>query len=244
MIFPSDLALNLVLTILLISLLSSPPVVSAEKSSTGILTGKILDADGQPVQSAEVFVYDSTDIRRPADYISQKTGQDGVYSVVVSQGIYWAVARVRQGDQKYGPLLPGDRHSGEPLEVDISGKDPIEEDFIVVNLKESGKLTRKTREGFFKIQGRLFDPQSNPLQFGYVFASLTRSLREIPDYISPWTDSDGAFTIYLPQGKYYIGIAEKFPPGNAPILVEINVDRPMQDVNLRLASEAPEKNMP
>ena len=40
---------------------------------TGFLEGRILDISEQPVKSAEIYVFDSPDVKRPADFISNRT---------------------------------------------------------------------------------------------------------------------------------------------------------------------------
>jgi hypothetical protein len=34
----------------------------------------------------------------------------------------------------------------------------------------------------------------------------------MPDYFSAWTGKDGRFTIYLPNGRFYLGVARDFAP--------------------------------
>ncbi|MBU0730544.1 MAG: carboxypeptidase-like regulatory domain-containing protein [Proteobacteria bacterium] len=202
----------------------------AEEAQIATLNGVVIDVAGNPVQYAEIFVYDSKDIRRPADYISPKTDATGRYQVIVKPGNYWAVARVRKGE-KYGPLKPGDKHSGEPLAFEIENNETLAEDFTVVNLKESSQLIHKTREGFFKIQGTVIDHQGKPLKSSYVYANNINNKRGIPDYISPWCDDQGKFTLFVPAGKFFVGYHTEFPPDDTnKFQLELNIDNHLQDV--------------
>ncbi|MDP2106087.1 MAG: hypothetical protein Q8J76_08855, partial [Desulfobulbaceae bacterium] len=60
-------ALMLVLT--LITLLCPSMVVSADF----VLSGVISDVNGQPVRSAEVSLYRSKNVKKPADFASNRT---------------------------------------------------------------------------------------------------------------------------------------------------------------------------
>src|SRR6185369_3419698 len=95
---------SLVLFVLVLLNILSPTAGAALE--TFVLTGRIVNIDAKPVSGAEVFVYDSAAIRRPADFISARTGSDGRFSLTLPRQKFWVVARVRSGD-KFGPLLPG-----------------------------------------------------------------------------------------------------------------------------------------
>jgi hypothetical protein len=101
----------LTLSFLLYILCFSASTSRAEERA--LLKGTVFDIKAVPVEGAEIFIYDSTDVRRPADFISAGTGKDGSFQMDLPAGIYWAVARIRSGDQ-FGPLMPGDKHSGDP----------------------------------------------------------------------------------------------------------------------------------
>src|SRR3954454_4750861 len=90
---------------------------TAIASDTFKLRAKVVDVQGNPVEGAEVFMYDTFVTRRPPLFISPKTDTAGSAELVMPVAKYWAVARVRQGE-KFGPLGIGARHSGEPAEVE------------------------------------------------------------------------------------------------------------------------------
>jgi len=189
--------------------LSSSNAVPVEKV---ILKGRVTDVKGKAVKGAEIFIYNTPDTRRPADFISVRTGIYGGFSITLTPGGYWAVARLRSGE-KYGPLMIGDKHSGEPVKVEINSDEELEQDFTVYNIKEAARLVKKTREDYMKISGKTVDKKGAPAKNLYVFANRESVLNELPDYISPWTDEYGEYTLYLPAGKYFIGYSSEFPPG-------------------------------
>lgn len=200
-------ALRSFLLLLLALLLTS----LAGGAVTFVLSGQIRDVEGRPVAGAEVFVYDTPNIRRPADFISAKTTSDGRYRLILPQRHYWAVARVRAGEQ-FGPLLPGDRQSGEALPLEADDRAELVQDFTVVNLREAAKQKIKTREGLLIVRGRTLDRHGAPLADVYVFADQEPKVTGIPAYVSAWTGPDGSYALHLPTGSYCLGVSREFPP--------------------------------
>jgi hypothetical protein len=186
--------------------------VAASSGENATLTGLIRDVGGKPVEGAEVFIYSSAEVRRTADFISSPSDTEGRYTISLPAGTYWCVARWRKGGSRFGPLMPGDKHSGDPLEIDVT-RSASRADFTVADLKEAaGLIKKKTREDYVKITGRILDRDGKPAQGVYAIASTTGSISEIPDYLSPWTDEAGTYALYLPRGKYYLGFSDRFPP--------------------------------
>ena len=196
--------------LLLLLIFYTTATVAEEQS---VLRGRVLDIEEKPVEGAEIFIYNSPDVRRPADFMSTKTNKEGRFSVVLPVGKYWAIARLRTSEERYGPLMPGDKSSGNPVEIDSTPQSEIENDFTVVDIKEVPRLQKKIREDYIKINGRILDKNGSPVKMVYAIANKNRVITEIPDYISAWTDDEGHYTLYLPRGKYYLGYDAVFPPG-------------------------------
>lgn len=209
-----------------------------------LFTGKVTDGAGKPVADAEIFIYDSAAIRRPADFITPRTGSDGVFRIRLPQGKYWTVARVRKGD-KFGPLMPGDRHSGEPAEVDPENNPEVALDFTVADIREAAQSRKKTREDYSRLTGRILDPDGKPVAGAYVFAVEGTSRVEIPAYISSWTDQRGEYVLFVPQGKYVVRGALQFPPepkteGTVAVPVEVVKKETALDLVVMGTDDAPE----
>lgn len=204
---------------------------SANAATTGTvqITGRILDIDGKPVAGAEVFIYDSSSIRRPADFISPRTNADGQYKLTLPRNKYWAVARVRKGDQ-YGPLLANDRHSGEPVILEAEDSESIQLDFTVVDLREAVRQKQKVRVDHQKVTGRVVDSSGKPIKDIFVFADTNRILHGVPDYVSAWTGEDGSYTIYLPAGRFFIATSDIFPPPNGTTLERELIVKPEKKI--------------
>ena len=201
----------LFIMLLCIAFFSFPlPPIRAE--GTAHFTGDVLDVKGVPVEGAEIFVYDTDEVKRPADFISAKTRKDGRFRMDLPAGTYWVVARLRSGE-RYGPLKPGDKHSGDPVEIELAPGEVLEQNFIVVDIRETARLKKKTREDYVVIRGRVLDKNKMPVEKMYVIANKDKKCSGIPDYLSAWTDRTGSFTLYVPRGKYFIGYASSFPPG-------------------------------
>lgn len=185
---------------------------SGTGQDTGALAGRVLDVARNPVAGAALFVYNNGNIRRPADYISPPTDSAGEFRLTLPPGHYWVVARARQGEEKYGPLLPSDRHSGAPLETDILAGETAEAEFIVADLRETSQLEAKLDASFLQIEGVLLTREGEPLGNAYAFARREAVAGGIPEYVSAWTDDSGRYTLFLPAGTYWLGLARAFPP--------------------------------
>lgn len=199
------------LNYLLLLLLILPCGVGAAGSMS--LKGRILDVNGQPVSGAEVYVFDSANVKRPADFISGRTGRDGRYQLPLPPGRYWTMAVQRQGETKVGPLGPNDRFSGDPLFFEAETDREVHNDFTIMSLKDAAQLNRKRNEELIKVTGRILDQSGAPVAGAYAMADPSPG-GGVPLYLSTWTGADGVYTLYLPKGKISLGVSRVFPPGS------------------------------
>ena len=199
----------LFLLLCLFTLLISPGTGYA--SGTFILQGNITTLGGEPAQDAEIYLYGTKNTRRPADFISPKTGPEGTYRMIWPTGTYWAVARIKKGE-RFGPLMPGDRHSGEPVQIVTDGEPQVNRDFVVADMQELAQKREKSRGDLLTLSGRVTDPSGNGVAGAYVYARTGRITATLPDYVSSWTDLSGRYHLKLPAGHYFLGSATAFPP--------------------------------
>lgn len=69
------------------------------------LSGRVVDADGKPVEGTRVHVYDHVQMSERPKFVSEKTGPDGRYLIYLPQGgTYYLAARDKFG----GPPKIGD----------------------------------------------------------------------------------------------------------------------------------------
>lgn len=201
-------------TILLLSFFvlfaGQPGVLRA--AEPGSLNGRILDIAGEPVNNAEVYIFDSPDVKRPADFISNRTVADGLYQVQLPGGDYWAVAIFRQSGGRFGPLASGDKHSGEPVALEIKTGEQRSLDFVVMNLREAARQQEKKSADLIRVTGKVRYESGSPASMAYAMAHKMEQFGTLPDYISAWTDEQGEYTLYLPPGRYYLGASVGFPP--------------------------------
>lgn len=174
------------------------------------LAGVIADESGRPVAGAELFVYDSPRTRRPADFISPRTGMDGKYLLQLPAGRYWVVARVRQSD-KYGPILPGDRHSGDPIEIDL-GEEGQELALTVADIRDLARAKEKAKSDVARLSGRILDQDGRAAEGAYAAAWREPVTKRLPDVVSGWTDSTGEYLLFLPAGNFAVSAVQVFPP--------------------------------
>ena len=223
-----------VIICLLSFILAAASPCSAESNDVE-LRGRVIDIMTQPVAGAEVYLYDSKQVKRPADFVSPKTKTDGSYTLTVPPGVYWAVAILRQSGPSFGPLQIGDKHSGEPLVLDLKNKKIKEVDFTVMDLRDAVRHSRKRSEELFEIQGTILDAHEKPVAMAYVLAD-NRSMpaSEIPRFLSAWTDIDGKYTLYLPAGEFYLGVSSVMPPLQEELSRFVEVAGDMQGLDLVL----------
>ncbi len=226
-----NIILNTIIYTLIYLVVGFSCISSSFAADIGVLRGKIIDVKDTPVTGADVYIYDSKNVKRPADYISNKTGVDGTYSVAVPEGRYWAVARQRTDNAKFGPLSPGDKHSGDPEIIEISSGQDLAKNFIVADIREAALLSTKKREDYTRINGRIIDEKGKPVALAYAIANSRKTYSEIPEHVSTWTNVDGQFSLYLPKGDFFLGASKHFPPEQDCVL------------NLKVTSETVKKNI-
>jgi hypothetical protein len=203
---------------------------------THLLKAKASDIEGRPMEGAKLFLYDSPNVRRPAEFISSLSDRAGQVQIDLPPGKYWVVARFKS-DGKYGPLMPGDKHSGEPLEVDLTAGG-VDADFVVADIRELGQKKRASATDALRLKGRVVDTQGAPVAQAFVFANRSKEFSELPDFISAWTGDDGQYEVYLPPGAtYYVGVSRQFPLKNQegfakPVVVESGKIDIAIDINL------------
>jgi len=189
---------------------------SAALSEAALIRARIHDITGKPVQGVKIFLYESSNVRKPADFISEGSDAAGKAVVTVPKGIYRAVARLKKG-ALYGPLMPGDKHSGEPVEIDCSEDGETETDFVVADIREIGQKKRTSNAETIRLSGRILDQEGNPVAQAYAFAHSGKEIEYVPEYLSTWTDQNGNYTLYLPAtGSFFVGSARQFPPAPKP----------------------------
>lgn len=207
--------------------------VIAQSSANGVFSGQVFDVAEKPVAGVEIFVYSGPNTRKPADFISPPTNEEGQYQVTLPPGEYWAVARLRHGRDRFGPLLPGDKHSGAPLQFEIAPGEEVQEDFIVADLEETSRLAAKSDSSYIKVQGVLLSKEGQPLENRYAYANRTPARKKIPDFVSTWSDQSGRYTLYLEPGTYYFAVAGEFPPGAESVdFQKVMIDSDSKNINI------------
>jgi len=179
--------------------------------NTFTLEGVISTLSGEPVQDAEVYIYSSSNTRRPADFISTKSGKNGVYRLILPRATYWGVARIKKGE-RFGPLQPGDKHSGEPAKIEPDAEKSVALDFTVADMQELAQRREKGREELLMEISGTITANGAAVAGAYVYARIGRISATLPEYFSGWTDSTGKYRLKLPAGSYFLGCSKSFPP--------------------------------
>lgn len=198
-----------------------PPLLGAASAVPVGFT--VRGGDGKPLQGVKVFLYEDQQVRRPADFISSPTAADGRAVVLLPPGKYWAVARLKQ-DGNYGPLMPGDRHSGEPLALEILPTGGSEAEFVVTDIREAGQKKRTGDTDTRVVAGRVTTTSGTPVPMVWVYGHRSKKIGEIPDYVSAWTDLEGRYQLHVAASdQVYIGVARIFPPVGELVPIAVSV---------------------
>ncbi len=187
-------------------------VTPAGAAQTYVMSGVVTDVNGKPAAGADVAVYLGPNVKKPADFMSNRTADDGKYSLALPQGHYWAVAVLRKDGRRFGPLGLHDKHSGGAVEIDAGPDEDMVYNFTVMGLKDAALKARKRNKNLLEVSGRIMGPDGKPIALAYALADPGRKFKLIPRYLSAWTDKSGRYALFLPPGHFYIGAATVFPP--------------------------------
>jgi len=195
----------LLLLFLLLSLFSCAGPDTTDWSGITI-AGKLVDDGGRPVLDAHVYAYleDKANTLGPADAMSEPTGANGAYILILPEGTYTLVARKRLSGSISGPLRNGDMTGqlSKPLRAGPGERTGVDIKLRVFRQGLEGDpkriLTTHTR-----IKGIVTDPGGGVLEGAHVFAYRGAFRPDPPDYLAPATDKDGRFEISLPGGGSY-----------------------------------------
>lgn len=219
--------------IVLLDLCSSFSACAVENR---VLKARVLDVENRPIEGAKLFLYNSSNVRRPADFISSLSDKAGIVQIFLPPGKFWGVARFK-ADGKYGPLLPGDKHSGEPLEIDLSSDGGVA-DFVVADIREIGQKKHSRATEAFRLKGAVLDLLGKPVSRVFVYSNASKEFSEVPEYVSAWTTEDGRYELYVPvNDKFFVGVSRDFPlklsgfgykpievaPGKIDIAIDMNL---------------------
>lgn len=197
----------LLLLLLFLLLIPSSCAPTQERAWEGVtVTGRLLDETGHPVQAAHVYAYrqSKSNTLGPADAMSEPTEADGAYILILPEGTYTLVARMRLSGSISGPLRNGDL-SGQlsiPMRAGPGDRSGVDVRMSIFRQGSKGDpkriLTTHTR-----IKGIVTDPGGKVLAGVHVFAYRGGFRPDPPDYLAPTTGMDGRFEISLPEGGSY-----------------------------------------
>jgi hypothetical protein len=202
----TGLFLPLILILLPILVFSSCAPTQVREWEGVTVTGMIVDDGGHPVMGVHVYAYaeDKSNTLGPADAMSEPTGADGAYILILPEGTYTLAARRRQSGSISGPLKNGDLSGqlSKPLRAGPGQRTGVDITLRIFRQGSEGDpkriLTTHTR-----IKGIVTDTEGKTLEGGHVFAFKGAFRTDPPDYFTPATGKDGRFEISLPEGGFY-----------------------------------------
>ena len=177
------------------------------------VSGRLL-ADGQAVERAFVYVYTDagSGLIGPSYGEAVQVDKDGAFRIDLPAGRYHLVARRRAAGSRAGELVPGDlngSYPGNPVEV-RRGEHLQLRAFPLTVINPEVRAQRQAQGTFAvtgtSLNGKVLDPQGEPVSGVHVFAYLDRRMVGKPVHISAPTADDGSFSLYLGDGgTYFVG---------------------------------------
>jgi hypothetical protein len=208
--------------------------VSAEKRSpsSGSKISGLLTFKGAPLEKAYLYGYTSVDglFHGPAEVLQPVA--KGSFSVAVSPGTYYFVARKRVKGGAYGPIEMGDKlnfYPGNPVEIREG-----EEVSLEIPMAERLKSLEEDETTNKGLEVKLVDGEGKPVASYYVLAYASPERSGPPAATSTLTDPGGKTFINLPPGAVYLR-------GRASVGGPLGEDEAYADgeVNPSAASPAP-----
>lgn len=171
--------------------------------------GQISLDSGEPVDKVYVYAYgpDKVNAMGPADAMSEATGSDGRYKIIVPTGSYILIARRRLSGSISGPMRNGDIYGRVRDIIDTGGRSQIGRDISVeVFAQGAHPDPKKVLTTGTRLKGVVVDETGMSVAEAFVFAYKDSFVQGAPDYMSEATGSDGSFVISLPgSGHYTVG---------------------------------------
>ncbi len=177
------------------------------KSWSGIqITGKLVDDGDLPVRDAHVYAYlqGKSNTLGPADAMSEPTGADGAYVLILPEGTYILVARRRLSGSISGPLRNGDLSGqlSKPIRAGPGDRNGVDITLSIFRQGSAGD-PKRILTTYTRIEGIVTDIGGKAMEGTHVFAYRGAFRPDPPDYLSLTTGLDGRFEISLPGGGYY-----------------------------------------
>jgi hypothetical protein len=175
---------------------------------------------GEPLAGAtvQVFLDAGTGFRGPG-YALARTDPEGRFSIPLTRGRYYLVARRRMGTDRVGPLKPGDRHAwypGNPFFLDEGETLVLDLPFLEVEKDPAAVLAEAS--GGTTVAGRIVGADGKPIPGRYACLYGTPEPLGMPLHVSGPSSADGSFSLRVSRpGVYHLvvrgSIGEPLRPG-------------------------------
>lgn len=164
-----------------------------------VITGKVTDEDGKPIQKGIVAAYTGTNNRDGMEIYFEGVIYNGTYSFKVPEGKYWVRC---DAAEFFTQWFDGANDPKNAEQVDVRCTDSIYH--IVCNFN----LKRMPPPVFHKVCGRVMNEDgSAPVMATVQFMPDPRLMKPINTNFSIVTDKEGYYCIELPDNSIYIGLA-------------------------------------
>ena len=218
--------MSVLLLLLLISgnLSASEEYKELEEKNLGMISGRIVQVDGEPFISGFVALFDSEN-QPPMDYghtfrsptMISFIGENGEFTTLPTpEGVYYLGAIKREKWKGGPPKSDETRYSA----IDAEGKYllfTIEsgQNRDVGNVKVVEPESFPELEEYFTVQGKILNAESEAVPNALVLVKKDYN-KPKADFISDKTTADGSYTLKIPPGKYFFIARESLTKSGRP----------------------------
>ncbi|MHB8174354.1 MAG: carboxypeptidase-like regulatory domain-containing protein [Nitrospirota bacterium] len=199
---------------LLLCACASTEIVQKEKPNSGV-EGQVFIQNKGAVGNVYVYAYDSpyNDMRVPTKLISKPTAPDGTYTLNLTPGTYFIVARKRTSGSPKGYLVKGDYEGKYPANPVVVKPGKYEKVNVSISRLDGNFLLAPyiPSNGDKGVRGKVYDESGKPARGAYVMVYDDPDMVGLPKYLSKATDGSGSYFVYVPKpGNYYVAARLKY----------------------------------
>jgi hypothetical protein len=195
------------------------------KKNRGSITGRIMVQGGGPLSGGQIIFFNVESgpppeperFDRTPDYV-RDIREDGRFTVELPAGRYYLGATRKASGESIGPPREGDLvwrsldKSGQPKAYAVRAGKQLD----IGTMTGAAPLqpaVMKDRSVSTAIEGRVIDPDGQPVPDVVVVAFRTPNLQGKPVFISEKTDAKGRYLLRIAEGTYYLRARNEFASG-------------------------------
>lgn len=200
-------------------LFSTIPALSADKTNTGSLTGRMFTKTGEALAGGKVLLFKELSGPPPSQSrywrIPDETANidiTGSFKIKLTEGRYYISAMKRTSKDKIGPPLDGDYVYSDSMKNATSKpklfsvkKGEISDIGLIAEAVPYNSKISSTEDGITAITGTISDATGTPVSGAVVLAFPTANVIGKPLFVSQRTSSNGNYILRVSgSGTYFL----------------------------------------